>query len=277
MHFSSIVVAGGALKVIATIGCIKYLEEIAMMKNIKNFVGTSAGAIMCLFMTLGYTHEEIIDFLHKNLEDKTISKLNPSECLDLFSTFGLNSGKNLEELIQRIINRKIKQNDITFMELAKLSGKNLVVAVSNLTKEKCEYFNVDTMPYLSVVTAIRVSCSIPILLTPLTINGDLYIDGALYNNFPIDYFTNSSLKDIIGINIVYKNYQKIDTFLNYLKFIISTLLDKANLINDKEKNIIILDFEEDDWFSITELSIKFPRENWSNYINYGYQQIKNIL
>ena len=281
MNFSSIVIAGGALKVISVIGCIKYLEEKAILKNIKNFVGTSAGSLMCLFMVLGYTYDEILEFLDKNLADDRISKFNPSECLELFSTFGLNSGKNLEELIQRVVYKKLKKNDITFIELTKLTGKNLVVCVSNLSKEKSEFFNVDTMSHLSVVTAIRVSCSIPLLITPLSINGDLYLDGAMYNNFPINYFDQSLLKDLLAINVIYKNYQKIDSVFDYIKFIISTLLDKANSskqgsLNDMEKNVVTLDFEEDDWFSFTELSVKFPREKWDNYIQYGYKQIQSL-
>lgn len=280
MHFSSIVIAGGALKVISVIGCIKYLEEKTILKNIKTFVGTSAGSIMCLFMVLGYTYSEIVEFMHKNLEDDSISKFNPSECLELFSSYGLNSGKSLEEFIHRIVCKKLKKNDISFIELAKLTGKNLVVCVSNLSKEKSEFFNVDTMPHLSIITAIRVSCSIPLLLTPLTINGDLYLDGALYNNFPIDYFK-QSVRDILGINIMYKNYQKTDTVFDYIKFVLSTLLEKANSLNiksfnDSEKNIVTLDFEEDDWFSLTELSIKFPKDKWNTYIEYGYQQMKSL-
>jgi predicted acylesterase/phospholipase RssA len=105
------------------------------------------------------------------------------------------------------------------------------------------------------------------------------MDGGLYNNFPINYFKNATLKDIIGINVIYKNYNKTDTFFAYIKFILNSLLDKANTasVNDLEKNIVTLDFEEDDWFSITELSLKFPKENWGSYVQYGYQRIKALL
>jgi predicted acylesterase/phospholipase RssA len=169
--------------------------------------------------------------------------------------------------------------DITFIELAKITGKNLVVCVSNLTKERSEFFSVDTMPQLSIVTAIRVSCCIPILFTPISINDDVFMDGGLYDNFPIDYFKNSTLKDILGINVIYKNYQRTDTFFNYMMFILSSLLDKVNTksMNDTSKNIVTLDFEEDDWFSITELCVKFPKERWSTYVQYGYNRIKQQL
>jgi len=38
-----------------------------------------------------------------------------------------------------------------------------------------------------------------------------------------------------------------------------------------------MDFIEDDWFSLTELKLKFPKENWVTYINMGYKSIKEKL
>ncbi len=281
MQFTSIVIAGGALKVISVIGCIKYLEENNKLSTIKNFVGTSAGSIMCLFMILGYTYSEIIDFFIHNLSDEKISKLDPEECFELLSQYGLNSGTNIELFVKRMIKKKLNcgNENMTFLDLAKKTGKNLVVCVANLTKEKPEYFNVDTMPNLSIATAIRVSCSIPLLFTPISINDNVYIDGGLYNNFPIDYFKNNTLQDILGINIKYNRYQKTDTFLNYLMFMINSLIDKANIVYsfDVEKNIVTIDFEEDEWISFTELGVKFPPEKWVNYINLGYAKIKQSL
>ena len=279
IHFNSIVIAGGALKVIAVIGCIKYLQEKNALKNIKNYIGTSAGSIMCLFLALDYTYVEIIDFLVHNLSDPEINTFDPSECFDILTNYGISSGKNIELLIQRILYKKLKVDDITFIELAKYTGKNLVVCVSNLSKERSEFFNVDTMPNLSVVTAIRVSCCIPIIYSPITINEDVYMDGGLYNNFPIDYIKDNVLKDILGINIVYKNYKSIDNFFSYINFVVNSLVDKVNskALNDAENNVIIMDFIEDDWFSLTELKLKFPKENWVIYINMGYKAIKEKL
>lgn len=279
MEFKNIVIAGGALKVISVLGCIKYLEDKHLKNAINTFVGTSAGSILCLFLVLDYTFEEIFEFLYKNLSDKKINSFNPEECLNILSNYGFSSGENLDLLIERIIYKKLKQKDINFIELAKLTGKDLVVCVANLTKEKTEFFNVDTMPNLSVLTAIKVSCSVPIIFSPISINNDIYMDGGLYNNFPIDYFKNHNLRDILGINVQFSNYKKTDTFVDYIKFIISSLVEKVNVksVTDMEKNIVTLDFEEDDWFSFLELSLKFPKENWYNFINFGYQEIKNKM
>jgi predicted acylesterase/phospholipase RssA len=136
------------------------------------------------------------------------------------------------------------------------------------------------VPMMSVVKAIRVSCCIPILLTPFLIDDCYYMDGCLYNNFPIDYFRkNHKLKDIIGINILFKKYQSTDTFFSYVFFIINSLLDKANTksVEEPSNNIVTIEFDENDWLSLIDLCIKFPKEKWTTYIQHGYNAIKDKL
>jgi len=282
MSFSSIVIAGGALKVISVIGCIKYLEEHNLLNNLKNYVGSSAGNIMCLFLILNYSYKEIIEFLVHIFSDESINNFDPNECFNLLSEYGISSGKNLESVLERIIYKKLYVKDVTFMELAKITGKNMIICVSNLTLEQSEFFNVDNMPFLSIIKAIRISCSIPLLFTPLSINENIYMDGGLYNNFPINYFDDTKLKDIIGINIKFVNYKDTSNFLNYIFFLINSLvndkINSKNKINDNlEKNIITIEFNDDNWFSIMDLKIIFPKENWVNYINMGYNKIKEKL
>lgn len=279
--FSSIVIAGGALKVISALGCIKYMEEKGLIDPLKNCVGTSAGSFVCFLIVLGFSFVEMLEFLYTNLQDPNISKLDATEVLNMLDTYGMSSGKNLELLVQRALYKKLKVIDITFLELAKTTGKNLVVCVSNLSKERAEYFSVDTTPTTSVVMSIRVSCCIPILFAPFLLNDCYYMDGCLYNNFPMDYFVRQgALKDILGINILYKKYQSTQTFFSYAFFIVNSLLDKANhkSYDDEGNNIVTLELqEEDDWFSLTEMSIKFPKEKWATYVQMGYQKIKDKL
>ena len=43
--YTNLVLSGGALRAIAILGAIKYLEQLNLIKNIKEYVGTSAGTI----------------------------------------------------------------------------------------------------------------------------------------------------------------------------------------------------------------------------------------
>lgn len=279
--YTNLAISGGALKIISVIGCIKYMEETKIIKNIKNIIGTSAGGIMALFIILDFSHKEIIEFLYHNLKDDILCRFNPDECFNLLTSYGLNCGSNIEILIERILIKKLKIKDITFIELAKITGKNLIICVSNLNKQCSEYFNVDTTPNLSIIKAIHASCSIPLLYSPVIIHDMYYVDGGLYNNFPINYFKNKVLKDIIGINIKLQNQGDPTNFMGYVELMLNSLINKANnidLIDDNEKNIVTIDLEnETSWFSFMELKFQFPKEQWSNYINNGYNCIKNKL
>lgn len=277
--FTSLVIAGGALKVISVIGCIKYLEEENMLRHLKHYVGSSAGSLMCFFLVLGYSYSEIRAFMYENMNDETIKNLDATECMDILSSYGLTSGKNLEIFMKRMLFKKCKLDDINFIELAKMTGKNLVVCASNFTKQTVEYFNVDTMPHLSVITAIRVSCSIPLIFTPLSINDNIYMDGGLFNNFPIDYFKNHQLKDILGIQIVFETSSETDSFLQYIYFILNGLLRRANAktYTDTDRNIVTLNIEDAQWFSLSELTLQFPDTLWDEYISMGYNNMKTLL
>lgn len=278
-QFSSIVVAGGAVKVVSTIGCLKYLEENNMISSIKNFVGTSAGAIMCLFMILGYKSSEIIDFLKEVMKDKTVSTFDMSKIFDIISEYGISDGSNLCEMLQRVLYKKIKQRDISFIDLAKKVGKHLVICVSNLTDEREEFFSVDTCPETSIITAIKASCAIPFIFTPVKIHDRLYIDGGMYNNFAIDYFKDHRLKDILGLNIRQKNYQNTSDIISYSLFLISSLINRVNKKNydDVDRNIVTIDIEDNDCFSINTLTVHITDDIFDSYMTLGYELIKAKL
>jgi predicted acylesterase/phospholipase RssA len=279
--FSNIVIAGGAVKAISTIGCIKYLEEHDMMKSLRNYVGTSAGSIMCFFLILGYKSHEIQSFLEEHLYDSSFMRFEIDQILNFFHTYGISNGVNLTHFFEKILYKKLKVKDITFIDLAKIVGKNLVVCASNLTTESAEFLSVDSVPSMSVIMALRMSCSIPYLFSPVYYNECIFVDGALYNNFPIEYFNikDRKMNDTIGLNIVNKNYQQCKDFISYSMFMINSVIKKINQkdYTDIEKNIITIEIEDTEWFSIKDMKILFPREKIKDYIDYGYSIIKNNL
>jgi predicted acylesterase/phospholipase RssA len=283
LNYNSLVIAGGAMKVLSVIGVFQYLEEKNILKNIHNFVGTSAGALMCLLISLGYNATEIKNIVVESLQNEKITNLNADGLLDILSTYGISDGADLEELYDQLIYKKFKKRKLTFIEFAKITGNNLVICVSNLSKERSEYMCVNNTPDISVAKAVKISCSIPILYTPTTLNDDLYVDGGVYNNFPIDYFKDHSLKDILGINIITKNYQRNESFMEYIQFIMNSIINKLNhksniLYNCNDKNIITLEFEDNDgWFNISEIKISIPLNILEKYIKMGYDECKNKL
>ncbi len=278
--YRHMVISGGSLKVLSVIGCLKYLSEKNLMDNIITFVGTSGGSILCLMLVCGFDIVEMIDFLYHKINDESLLQFKAEECLEIFNTFGINSGQIIIDVVEAILMKKFNKKDMTFMELGKQTGKDLVVTVSNLTTEKCEFFSMNTKPNMSIVTAIRISCSVPMIFSPVVIDNQIYVDGGIFNNFPINYFDNETIKDVIGINVFYSNYKKTNDFVEYFMMIINSMINKVNESerrSDKKKldhNIIVLDFEDDDWFSFTDLKIKkLSKQMWVNLIQKGYNAI----
>ncbi len=276
--FNSIVIAGGAAKIISVIGVIKYLEEHSLSKYIRTFIGTSAGSILCFMMALGYNWTEMISIINETLDNEEIVNIKLDEFLNVLNTYGFSSGEQLLTFLRHVLQKKTGLDDITFIDFAKLTGKNLVVCVSNITKEVPEFFSVDNMAELSILTAIRISCSLPIIFTPITINGDVYQDGGLYANFPITYLKDK-LHDILGVNIISKNLTKQDNFLDYIKFVMYSIIDKYNReqsINDRCKNVITIEFQDElPWISFAEMKVIVS--NIPDLIQTGYDAIEKQL
>lgn len=283
--FTSLVLSGGAMKVLCSLGCILYLEKHDMINSIKNFVGTSAGGMLCFMLSIGYKAHEIASFFKENLNDPAVGSLDMTQVFDLISEYGLSDGDNLRELMSRALHARSRKKDITFIELAKLTGKNLILCVSNVSKEREEYLCVDTSPDMSVIEALRTTCSIPFLFRPIVINDDYYVDGALYNNFPMNYFKqdDNGLKDIIGINIIESDYQSTDNIVSFAIYMIMSILNKSYERNqdvycNHDRNIVTLRIKTPDWLSLSALQIKFPDdETLRKMLEIGYQSMATKL
>ena len=132
---------------------------------------------------------------------------------------------------------------------------------------------------MSVILALRASCSIPYLFHPVKINDDIYVDGALYNNFAMNYFKENKLRDIIGFDIIQKNYQKMTDIMSYSLFMIYSVINKVNKsnYNSADKNIVTIDIEDTEWFSLNSLQLSFSKETLTSYISIGYELTKKQL
>jgi len=62
-NYSNLALSGGAFKSIGLLGAVKYLEEIDILKDFKNYIGTSGGGLILFFLLIGYTSNEITNIL----------------------------------------------------------------------------------------------------------------------------------------------------------------------------------------------------------------------
>lgn len=195
-EYSSLVLSGGATKCIATIGALHYLYSEKKLEFIENFYGTSAGGLICYFLSIGYTPLELISFLCD------------SSFLDEFKHLNLKRAIHQKGIIDYYVVygylEKLTLNKIgflpTLLDIKLRFGKSLNLITYNMTESKVEVLNHETYPELSCLTACRMTANVPILFERFFYNSCEYIDGGIVNNFPI--FECKSSENVIGIPIV---------------------------------------------------------------------------
>lgn len=187
--FDTIVFSGGGIKGIAHLGAMQYINSKKLANGATTFIGTSAGAIVAAVMAVGLDPKEvfekhIIPFKWKSDIDITL----------LDKGFGIDTGASLDTWL-----RGLFPKDITFKSLHTSTKKRLVVCVTNLNTRRAEYFGPDTTPDMSVLKALRMSCSVPLYFSAVHHEGMLYVDGGVCDNFPVHHAYDIGGKNVLGL------------------------------------------------------------------------------
>ena len=276
----NLVISGGGVKIIAIIGVIKYLEEKNLLNNIHKFYGTSAGSLLCLLIILGFSSSEIIKFI----ETFNMEKIFHVNTDDFFTNYSICNNNKFEKLIKLFINFKITTNDlenidnnfedITMLELFNKTNKFLTITTISLKQKKAIYIDHLNFPNLPVCKAILMSCSIPLIFQPIPWEDDLYIDGALIDNFPLFTIPHNEVKYTLGLetsinhSINYSCSDIYDYLLNIYKIITQT--------NKKYKNYNIISIIIDPNIVSSSIDINLSLEIKILLINEGYEQTSKI-
>ena len=262
--------SGGGVKGLCFIGVLEKLikHKKIELNKIDMYVGTSVGSIISFLLILGFTIEEIKEFIITF----NFSKLNEEiDCINLIEKFGINNGEKIKLLFIKFLELKLNVKDITFKELFNKIQIKLLIVGTNLTKCQEELFSVDTTPDMSVITAIRISMSIPIIFTPVIYNNSVYVDGALVNNFPINYCPKDKT---FGIYANYSNSFEINSIQSIIiacTNVVSNTICQKNL-NSNYKNIIKIIYSEQT-FSLFDLTLEYKK----NMIELGYKTADEFL
>jgi len=138
-------------------------------------------------------------------------------------------------------------------------------------------FNKDTTPNLEVWKAVRITCSFPLIFTPVLLNDNYYIDGGnTCNN--TNYFSNK--EETIGI-LLEKNDNikfEINNFEDFIKNVLYTPLKSLKF--SKYNSINCFEIETNS-IKINCLDFTIKNKSKSYLYNYGYQemlkQIEEVL
>jgi len=252
-----LVLSGGGLLGISYIGLFKYFEEHNTLSNIKSITGCSAGAIFGSLFAIGYNYKEL-DTIVKSMVFKDYLKINVDSLLNFINSKGLESGHKLHLFIKNCIKDKTGDENITFFQIQEKYNIKLQIGVTNLTKSIFEIFNVDTTPDIPIIKAISASIAIPFIFEPIIIGNDIYCDGGILDNLPMQDTAFQKRQDLE--NPARKYTDKINTSFQKSR---SKTQEKNN---NNEKSNDTADKEVDDKEDTPEDSIDEPLSTIGFYL-----------
>ena len=218
--YENLVFEGGGIRGIAYAGALEELQKSGQLKDLKRVAGTSVGAIQATLVALNYSPEEMSVII----SDLNLKHFNDGKFIfiggfnRLFRKYGWYQGNALLLWIEKLIEAKTGNGNITFAELHSMSQtkgfKDLYITGTNLSKQRAEIFSFENFPNMKVKDAVRISVSIPLYFrAPLMDAGgnvtykgkhkdnfDVFVDGGIILNFPIHVFDDPRYSDDSSFN-----------------------------------------------------------------------------
>lgn len=168
-----LVLSGGGIRGMAHIGAIKALEEHNIFPS--TITGASAGALVGAFYAAGYSCDEILAFF------KTTSMFSINHYTYRKPGF-LDTDK-----FHKIFKEYFPDDSFEALE------KSFYISVTDIIAGKNKIFHKGPLIY-----PLLASAAFPVVLSPVEIDGVLYADGGVTNNFPVEPLLGNCDK-IIGI------------------------------------------------------------------------------
>lgn len=188
-----LVLSGGGAMGIAHIGVIQAMEEAGI--RVDYITGTSMGSLVGGLYAIGYSSNQLEELATSNNftelftekpdrqyisnyekinDDRTIATFPISEKrIDL--PLGIISGQNVYTFLSRLTQSVHGIEEFDDFEIP------FAAVATNLETGEAEVFRSGYLP-----DALRASISIPSIFSPHEINGNLYVDGGLIRNLPVE-------------------------------------------------------------------------------------------
>jgi predicted acylesterase/phospholipase RssA len=248
-NIKHIVISGGGPSMFQYLSAIQYMDEnkIIDLQKIESIYGTSAGSIVGVLLCLKYDWETLNDYMIlRPWHD--LFRIKVSNIFEAYKNRGLFDKTIIEKVFKPLLDAKDLSINITlkdFYEYSKIEMHFYSFEINQFCVEDISYL---THPELSLIDAVIMSSTLPVLMTPIIIDNKCYIDGGVSVNYPVKYCLESGKNEdeILGLCNQYDVQQKnqVDNESNLLEFILCFFFKmfrslSSNNIVPKIKNEIV--------------------------------------
>jgi len=188
-----LVLGPASMGIFSLMGALKARET--QLADVKEISGSSAGAILALFLAVGMSIDEILETsLELNIPNFVKIRIG-----SFFNKFGfVDMGPIRKKLVE------ICGSDPTFQEL----DMKIYVSAYCLNTAETVYFSKDTHPNMKVIDAVCMSMAVPFIFACGNYEGKTYVDGGTKEEYPLTPFLDKKPHEItcirIKMNKIYK-------------------------------------------------------------------------
>ncbi len=269
----TLILSGGGINGIMLIGVIKGIKD--WLPYIRTYIGTSIGAVIATFLSIGYNYDDLYDIvISLNFDDYYDFDIN-----NLFMDYGLDNCNKLLRLFNSIIYCKLNIYNPTFKYLFDNTNKILKMNGSNLTLYTNDIFSYIDTPDMTILDALKISICVPFLYKPVYYNNYTYIDGGMFDNYLINETKNK--KYTLGVFLSFfddkndkndKNDKSINNIMDYMNIVINSFyiyMYKYKIIKYKSTTLILKSIKN-------PINFKLTYNDKNIFINTGYKNVKKF-
>ena len=220
--YTNLVLAAGGIKGFGIIGCLSTLNKYKILeyKKLKKIAGSSVGSLIGLMITLKYNLDEIEELAIKLPFDK----FKKFDINNFFDKYGVDDGEEFMNIFRVIIKKKLGKENISFSELYKFNNIEYIVVGTCVSDYTTSIFNYKNSPNMSILDAIRISISVPLVFDVVNYENKIYIDGAISNPYPINIFKNEIDKTLGLLMSTRDKIYEINSIETYINKIINCMM-----------------------------------------------------
>jgi NTE family protein len=243
MTIKHLVISGGGPTLVQALGAIQHVEQQKFidLSNIETIYGTSAGAILGTLICLKFDWETINDYIIKRPWHE-VFPINVQKIFDAYTKKGIFDSKTVEKIFKPLFSAKDLALDINLQDFYNYSKIELHFFAFDINEFKIEDISYKTHPNISVIMALQMTCSLPVLVAPVCIENKCYIDGGIVCNYPLNKCLELYNPDeILGIKNQYdkNDSNRVDSESTMLDFLMSFVFKMIQNMDTGDKQTVI--------------------------------------
>ena len=230
---------GGGLRGVSHLGGYKFLKDANLLNDLVAVSGSSIGAFMGLLIVCNADYNETV----YALKTVKVPLVSISDLINipynLIYNWSLVDNGKLIALADTIYSLCRLDKDITFIELFNKTKIELTFGISNVSREVAQFINYKTVPNGRVYDYLIMSSSIPLVFPIKTIDGELFVDGGIYDETGYSYIRstygeNEAIKHGLVFYMDVKYYAEYKPVASIFDYLLKLTMGTINAGSNKD-------------------------------------------